>query len=211
MQRLWRNTKQNEAGYVLILTLICMAFGGLIIAATLNYANTMLKARIVAAENMKSLYAAEAGVEDVLACLTSNQTVRIALPQNVNNNQVTMQTEYLGEQSFYAGEWVTAGSHSDWLLIDSNVAWDETAEAYKYTVNVTWNAVGSTTIHLLEVGVQLPAGYEYQPGSAYLFASNLSREEPEDEVDTDGIHFLSWEFPNPKPSVTGSDPVERQA
>jgi len=103
------------------------------------------------------------------------------------------------------GEWIQTGVHSDYVSVDGE------AQAYKYTITVTWQPLpGTPVIHLIEVGARLPMGYSYQSGSAAGFAENLSTNEPDEVLDELGAYMLSWEFESPRPTVSEDDPVQTQ-
>jgi hypothetical protein len=206
----WRFLQNSERGFAMLSTLICLTIASLIVAAGVGYVNTMFESRIGVGEFTDGLYAADAGLEDILWCLQNSLTPRSTLPQTMNGNQVAMQNELIGTYSLYAGEWVSGSTHSDWLLMDTEIVWDDTADAYKFTITVTWNATGNTVIHLSEIGAKLPLDYTYQAGSSASFPSNLSTDEPTDELDVDDAHLLKWVFSNPYPSVRGTDPTKTQ-
>lgn len=210
MKRIKQFVKNRENGYALLSTLICLMVGGLIVAALLSYANTTLRARASLDRSIKGLYDADAGVENVLWCLSNSVSPNTTLPQTLNGNEVSMEVQEMGECTLYAGEWITLDSHSSWLLVEGDLVYDDLEEAYKYTITVTWNAESGTTIHLSEVGAKLPIGYTYQEESASLFGNNLSNDEPDDEPDFDGAHLIKWILPPPRPSVTEGDSVKTQ-
>ncbi len=201
---------KNESGQALLATLLCLLIGGILIASCFGYIDTVLSNRARMEKNTSGLYAADAGLEDILWCLGNSVPTRTELPQVLNGNNVSMQNELLGDYILYAGEWVTADSHSSWLLVSGDIEWDEIATAYKYTITVTWNAEPTTTIHLSEVGAKIPIGYTYQGNSAAAFSENLSTDEPEDSLDLDGAHLLKWVFGPPRPSVSESSPTQTQ-
>ena len=66
MPRLWRQIIKGEEGQALPIVLILLVVGGLIIAPTLNHVSTSLNAGRTVEENVKGIYAAEAGVENAL-------------------------------------------------------------------------------------------------------------------------------------------------
>lgn len=193
-------TGKYEYGYALLSTLICLMVGGLIVAALLSYANTTLRARASLERSIKGLYDADAGVENVLWCLGHGVSPNTTLPQTLNGNEVSMEVQEIGECTLYAGEWITLDSHSSWILVDGDLVYDDLEGAYKFTITVTWNAESGTTIHLSEVGARLPNDYVYQEDSASLFDTNLSTDEPDDELDFDGAHLIKWILPPPRPS-----------
>jgi len=92
------------------------------------------------------------------------------------------------------------------------MTWDDGAQAYRYTITVTWQPLpGAPVIHLEEVGARLPVGYSYQAESAAGFADNLSLDEPNESLDAFGAYMLGWEFGSPLPSVSQGNPVETQS
>jgi len=160
---------------------------------------------------MRGIYAADAGIEDTLWSLGNGVTPATQLSENVNRMDVTIQTEDKGMYTVYLGELIQPGEHNEYLNVDGEMVWDGDAEAYKYTVTVTWQPEsGLPTIHLIEVGARIPAGYTYQSGSAALFAENLSTDEPDETIDTQGAYLLNWELGPPYPEVSEEDPVETQ-
>lgn len=125
--------------------------------------------------------------------------------------EVARQTVGKGTYTIYFDELVQAGTHSDYIDVAGEMVWDEQAQAYQYTITVTWQPnLGAPVIHLGEVGVRLPLDYSYQLGSAASFADNLSTGEPNEVLDSSGAYLLSWEFPPPCPSVSESNPVQTQ-
>lgn len=186
-----RQLIKGERGQVLPVVLLCLAVGGLLIAPSITYAATNLHAGVHQQSGTLGLYAADAGVEDVLWSIKGGAALPTSLPQNLNGMQVTMSTENKGNYTLIAGEWVPPNGHSDWLVIDSTMVSD--AGAYKYTITATYQGEGQGKV--TEVGARLPVGYSYQAGSAALFDDNLSTANPfPDELDGDGAHLLTWTF-----------------
>lgn len=181
----------------MIAALIVLFVGGLIITPLLNYADSSMRSISLKQSSIRGMYAAEAGVENVVWSLKSGTELPelpTSLTENMNGLQVTMQTVSNGNYTLVAGEWVTPNStdHSSELLISSTIVWDAGADAYKYTVTCTWTGDGQCK--LTKVGAKLPVGYNYISGSAALFETNLSTGEPSDQLDSDGAHMLSWSF-----------------
>ena len=210
MVKFWEKVTNDETAQALAGVLILLVVGGLVIAPCLSYVSTGLESSRVLIRNVNGLYAADAGVGDVLWCLENGLPVHTELPENLNGMAVTMQTEEKGEYTLSGGELVTGGGHDDWLGLDSDIVWDGGAGAYKYDITVTWQAEPETLIHLEKVGARLPVGYDYQPGSAALFGDNLSTDEPTDELDGSGAHLLEWVLPPPRPWVDESNPTRTQ-
>lgn len=215
MARLWQQIIKGEKGQALPIVLILLGLGGLLIAPSLNYVSTSLNAGQIVEKNVSGLYAADAGVENTLWCLKNLISPPTQLPENVNQMQVDIQTEPKGTYTLYFGELVGVGeppqTHYDWVTVDGEMVWEELAEAYKYTITVTWQPQsGQPTIHLEEIGVRLPLGYSYQPGSADSFDNNLSTGEPNVSQDWFGVYMLGWEFPPPRPDVSQENPTATQ-
>ena len=191
MAGLWHLIK-HESGQALPAVLLCLAVGGLLIVPSISYTTTNLHAGVHQEASTMGLYAADAGVEHVLWALKSAAPHPPSLPQTLNGMQVTMTTVPKGNYTLVAGEWTPPLEHSDWLVISSTMVWDGGANAYKYTITVTYQGEGLGKV--IEVGAKLPVGYDYQAGSAALFGSNLSTGAPSNELDGNGAHLLTWTF-----------------
>ncbi len=201
----------GENGQALLAVLALLVLGGLAIVPSLNYATTSLNAGRIIGEGVKGGYAADAGVEDALWSLGNGTSPSQQLSEKVNKMEVTIQTEEKGIYTLYLGELIQPGGHSDYLDIDGEMIWDGGAEAYKYTITITWQAEpGTPPIHLEEVGARLPIGYNYQSGSAADFVGNLSINEPDEILDALGAYLLNWELESPYPSVSEDNPVQTQ-
>jgi len=211
MIRLLKQVISSEKGQALPIVLALLILGGLTIAPSLGYAYTNLNSSRILGEGTKGVYAADAGVEDALWCLGHGISPSQQLPENINQMEVTIQTEEKGTYTLYLGELIQPGEHSDYLDVDGEIVWDEEAEAYKYIITVTWQSLpGAPVIHLEGVGARLPVGYSYQEGSAAGFVGNLSTGEPDEIVDALGAYLLNWELEPPHPSVSEGNPVQTQ-
>ncbi len=210
MPRLWRQIIKGEEGQALPIVLILLIVGGLIIAPTLNHVSTSLNAGRIVEENVKGIYAAEAGVEHVLWQITNGLEPDEELPENVNQMQVEIDPDPMGIYALYFGELLEiTEQHPDFLAVAGEMVWDEPADAYKYTITVTWQPYpGTPDIKLDDIGVRLPIGYEYVEYSSADFSEyNLfDDDEPVDTLDWAGAQMLSWElqkpYPEPRPMVT---------
>jgi len=158
---------------------------------------------------MNGVYTADAGVEDALWHLGNGASPSQQLPENINQMEVTIQTEEKGTYTLYLGELIQPGKHSDFLDVDGDMV-EEEPGIYKYTITVTLQH--ESTIHLVEVGARIPVGYSYQSGSAASFAENLSTNDDEltQTLDTSGAWLLNWELELPHPSVSQENPVQTQ-
>ena len=203
MVRLLKQGIRSEKGQALPVVLGLLVLGGLMIAPSLNYATTSLNASRILSEGINGVYAADAGVEDALWCLGRGIPPSQQLPENINQMEVTILTEDKGTY--------TLSQHNDYLGIHGELVWDEIAEAYKYTITVTWEpGSGTPEVHLDEVRARLPIDYSYQSGSADNFTENLDTGEPDVTVDAQGAYLLNWELKSPRPSVSQDDPEQTQ-
>ena len=211
MVRLLKQMISSEKGQALPIVLGLLVLGGLTIASGLGYTATSLKSSRLLEENVRGIYAADAGMEDALWSLANGWLPGMYLPELINQMTVFTQTEEKGTYTLYLGELIEPGEHSDYLEVDGEIVWDEEAEAYKYTVTVTWQPdSGTPVIHLEEIGARLPLDYSYQPGSAASFEENLSTDEPDETLDALGTYLLNWELGPPSPSVSENETVRTQ-
>ncbi|MFC1864676.1 hypothetical protein ACFLYG_02480 [Chloroflexota bacterium] len=214
MVRLWRQFVSSEKGQALPVVLAMLAIGGLTIAVSLNYATTNLNSSQILEEGVKGVYAAGAGVEHTMWYIGKygSEPEAGTLPENINQMPVNIQSVEKGYFVLYLGELIQNDSnHVDWLSIDGDMEWDEGAEAYKYTITITWDAdPGTPSIKLLEVGARIPIDYDYQAGSAALFAENLATDEPDKTQDEQEAWLLNWELGTPPPAITEDEPVKTQ-
>ena len=221
--RLWRQIIKGEEGQALPIVLILLVIGGLIIAPTLNHVSTSLNAGRIVEENVRGIYAAEAGVEEALWYLTQQlpESIPEQLPEDVNQMQVGIVPDPKGTYTLYFGELQEIGpqqNHYARLAVNGEMVWDEPADAYQYTITVTWQPPppGTRDILLDDIGVRLPIGYSYQPGSAAVFIEDnfFDDDEPVDTLDWAGAQMLSWElqkpYPDPRPMVTEEYPEATQ-
>lgn len=191
--------------------LALLALGGLTIASSLNYATTGLNSERIICEDMKGIYAAEAGVEDALWSLAMGIPPPQQLQENINQMEVSIETVNYGDYTLYLGEMIPIGVHNPYLDVEGEIVWDGGVGAYKYTITITWlPEPGTPVIHLEGVGARLPLGYTYQPGSAAGFAENLSTDNPDEILDEVGAYLLNWELHQPYPDVSESNAVETQ-
>ena len=211
MLRLLKNLIRSEKGQVLPAVLGLLVLGGLIIAPSLNYISTCMNSSRMINAGVRGTYAADAGVEDTLWALARGSAPPAQLSETINQMNVAIQTENKGEYTLYLGELIEPGEHNDYLDVDGEMVWDEGANAYKYTITVTYQPEsGAPDIKLQQVGARIPVGYIYQEESAAEFEENLSTDEPNEVLDAQGAYMLNWEFDPPYPSISPSNPVETQ-
>lgn len=209
---------KGEKGQALPIVLALLVLGGLIIIPSLGLASAGLNAGKIVKENVKGVFAADAGVEHAIWCIKNSAVPPAQLPENVNQMQVEILVE--GGDPYTLAYYgiiltVSPSEHYDWLAVEGQIEWDGGAEAYKYTVTATRLEACTGGITLTEVGVRLPVGYSYQMGSA----AGMSPLEPEPiEQDAAGAYMLPWKFDSnpqsppytPEPELTPGEPEATQ-
>jgi len=209
-----RHLKQlvsSEKGQALPIVLALLILGGLTIVPSLGYITTSLKSSRMLVEGVRGVYAADAGVEDALWSLINGVPPSTQLSDNVNQMEVAIQTENKGDYTLYLGELIEPGEHVNYLDVDGEMVWDGGANAYNYTVSITWQAdPGTPPIKLKEVGARIPIGYSYQSGSAANFPENLSTDEPDEILDAQGAYLLNWVLSSPLPNISENITVRTQ-
>lgn len=172
-----------------------MALGGLLIVPSLNYVSTSLKSGTMFEENVKGLYAAEAGVEDALWKLLND--VPPSLPWHyqitgVNGMTVDVVIDLVG--SLFDEETGPIGDHSDWLLMTKTANYD--AGIYDYTLAMTNSGVGNMKVELILI--DFPSSLEYVTNST---GGDITTDNPEVGGNpTTGI-TLVWDIPVPHPTI----------
>ena len=211
MLRFMRHLIRDEKGQVLPLILVFLLVGGLTITPALDHATTNLMACRTSEENANGFFAADAGVHYAVWCLDNGVTVPAQLSESINDMDVALQVEDMGSFTLYFGELIQAGNHNNYLDVIGEIVWDDPAQAYKYTITVTWEPdSGTPTIHLEGLGARMPVDYVYQAGSAAGFVDNVSLAEPDQTTDPEGAILLNWEFDAPLPYVSEDYPVITQ-
>ncbi len=211
MVRFLKQIISGEEGQALPIVLALLVLGGLTIVPTLRHATTNLNSSRLIQQDLKAVYAADAGVEDALWSLENGIPPSSQLPGNINQMEVAMQSDNTGDYSLYLGELIEPGGHSDYIDVSGEMVWDEGAGAYKYTITVTWQAApGTPPIKLKEIGARLPIGYSYQAGSAGGFPGNLSIDEPDEIIDGLGAYMLNWGFEPPRPEISDDITIRTQ-
>lgn len=193
------------------IVLALLLVGGLTVAGSLRYATTIVNGTQIVEEDIRGMYAAEAGVQHVIWSITEGNEPATELAESLNHLDVTMVTGAPRAYTLYLGEMVEPGAHSDYLTVVTDLVWDEAHSAYKYTITVTWQPEsGYPVIHIEEVGAMVPNGFSYEVGSAAGFGDNLSTGEPDETAEAGGGWLLNWELSPPYPDITSVDPVETQ-
>jgi len=188
MVRLLKQMISSEKGQALPVVLALLVLGGLTIAPSLNYAATNLNSARILGEGVNGVYAADAGVEDALWCLGNGISPSQQLPENINQMEVTIQTEEKGTYTLYLGELSEPGAQYNKLDVSSNITWVE-GNRYKFEITVT--LLIDQTVHLETTGARLPVGYHYEDDSVTRSDGEAACE-PEITQDGQGADLLNW-------------------
>ncbi len=181
--KLLKRMMRNQAGQALAMALILLVMGSFLIVALLDLTTINLKATQSVDLHTRELYAADAGVEDALWYLQSEDRVKIINPtlqwpptgieygldyyqpnEKVNNKDVKVNINTAWLLSSYpglpateplVGEFRYANDH--WTTIGAlNI---DVQPRKNYIVDITTNEAASTTLD--HIGVWLPQGYKY--------------------------------------------------
>ena len=120
MKRASKKLITDEKGQALIIALVLMLLGGLIIAPLLGFVRTGLTAGQVHEERMAELYAADAGIEDALWKIVSDQVPAGPYLLTVNGKEVTVMIATTTTGQFLAdlfGGTEPKAPHADWMLV----------------------------------------------------------------------------------------------
>lgn len=178
--------RKDEGGYALALVLILLILVGLIIGPLLLLMTTSLMSAQRHEEGMLGFYAADAGIEDAAYKIQHNDP---NLPQNaddepliytmedVNGSEVRVRVEKL---------WILEGfeiesEHQGQTPHDALVTVGHTAESGTYQIDIVYDG-SLDDVWLDRIGVWLPSGFEYIPGSITTAITTLT-EAIDDTVD----------------------------
>ncbi len=149
--KLLREIIKRENGQALPIVLILLALGGLLLAPALSYASTTLKVDQLHEQKMAELYAADAGIEDVLHKIVTDDASLEGLGMGgtyeypaeslpvINNLQLDSITvtkwpvvySILGESEYKLGQ-----PHSGWLQLGVPHEVTRTDEYVEYSCNI---------------------------------------------------------------------------
>lgn len=207
---------RGEKGQALILVLVLMLLGGLILAPLLAYMSTGLKVgKEVYEERMYGQYAADAGVEDALYKIRTDDpalpdewegvwtrdaydtSFTYSTPQlNGNNVGVTIQPYFTLTGLEDPPQGMTP--HADIVVVGDTVGSVGDNGLYQISINYD-RSKGELTIE--RIGAWLPAGYNYVTGS-----SNLEQAPPGKKyysvpvvVPYRGGQAIIWNYSAPRP------------
>jgi len=185
-----------------------LAIGGLTVAGNLNYSTVSLNGGRITNEKVKAIFAADAGIENTMWRLLNGYSPETHLEEPINGMNVSITTQNEGNFTLYAGDLIEPGEHFTFITFVEELVWDSGANAYRYTITVTYLDTGST-VHINEVGARLPRDFVYVAGSA---SGNMSLAEPSQMLDGTGAVMVRWIFTNPgsRPTLKNNATIAHQ-
>lgn len=224
MKRLLGVLRHNQKGQIMPIVLVTLVVGSLLIPASLVLVSTHLKVGNALTENVKGVYAADAGIEDAIwrsvtdpNFLASSNAApyqyQLANPPNGMNVLVEVSNLYMvpdimlpdmgghytkvGLDEAHPENWPTATYDLGDLLITGD-------EHYDFTItfeNTTGPGVptGQSGYKVDYVAIQIPRGIEYVPGTTKILISGAVATPISDSTMTiigapDSGYTLQWTF-----------------
>jgi hypothetical protein len=178
MTGFFKKLAKSEKGQGLPMALVMLLVGALLVSTSSAYMTTSLKAKIVAEDKLKELYAADAGVEYTLWCLKEGMeldAIPSSLPSPVSGKPVTLAPvesipsevvpstagDYYRRYWLYGhpGHWeIDEGTHTGVLSINTTVEY-RFGYNYKYVITVTNDT--EEVVPLVSLACRLPIRFLY--------------------------------------------------
>ena len=146
--KLLKKIIKGESGQALPIVLILLVLGGLLISPVLSYASTTLKVGQMHEQKMAELYAADAGIEDAVhKILTDNAWLEgweenhsdcynlpqiNGMPVNITVTKLALVHSILGEDEYKTGQ-----PHSGWIQPGMPYEVNRTEDYVEYTCHIT--------------------------------------------------------------------------
>jgi Flp pilus assembly pilin Flp len=207
----------DEKGQALVIVTLLMLLSALVIAPMLSHVSTGLKTgKEVYEERTYGQYAADSGVEDALFKLQTNYPLlpeewdgawlsndvydtpyaySLDSPVNGNNIDVTIEPQWVLTDLESPPE--NMMPHADLMIVGHTVGEEDGNSIYQIAINYN-ESIGLLTFEKL--GIWLPNGYDYVPGSCTL------EEDPHSHyycvptvTEHHGGNAVVWTFDPPKP------------
>jgi hypothetical protein len=205
----------RQKGQALVIVLCFLAIGGLTVATLLNYMTTGLKAIQVQEEKMNEFYAADAGVEDAMYQIISdnatlqeldeggtnsytlNEPINNIMPVSVNITKVCLLDGILNP-----GDYQLDKPHEGWFSFSAPTIIEETEEYVDYYCNINLHNTGGAPRQIRTMGVF----FAPSPGdtdlimdpfdivyTANITSDHLEVSSPETFITNEGFSFV-WEW-----------------
>ena len=187
--------RKGESGQALILALIMLALGSMFIAPSLALAATTLKSGQMVEENMRGIYAADAGTEDAMWRILNDMPASFPYSYQIPGINGMSVDVVIEEVTSINGQQVDPpAGHVEWLDIAKSVIYD--TGVYFYTLSVTNN--DTSNIKVERILIDFPPELEYSIGST---SGNITSGDPTvTGTPTLGITIV-WENSPPHPTI----------
>ncbi|MDO8568442.1 MAG: hypothetical protein Q7R57_06980 [Dehalococcoidales bacterium] len=183
------------------IALAMLALGGLLLVPSLNYASTSLKGEKIIENKAKSLYAAEAGIQDALWKLKYATVSPLPYTYGLTGVNGMSLSVLIEEVTTIAGEPIgPTGIHGGWLHINKTVTYS--AGIYTYTLSI-WNN-GDGNMKVQEILIDFPSNLSYVTSST---AGPITSANPEVVGDPQVGTTLIWDIPSPYYTLNKGDTV----
>jgi hypothetical protein len=174
-----KNIQEREDGYIFIPSVIILVLCSLIIIPLLNLMGTGLTAVQTHYENTNRLYAADAGVQDAIWKIINGEgpdpeadppsPVLYDITLNDKNISVRIDASWI-LNGIVSSKY---GPHTEWVGMTTQGMPKANGE---YVIDINFTGEGNKKIDSL--GVWLPSGYIYEPGSCALYPENIIQTDP---------------------------------
>jgi hypothetical protein len=187
-----KQLRQREEGYILISVLVLLVFCSLIGIPLLDWMGTGLNAVKVINENTVRLYAADAGVQNAIWKIVNDEVPPIfpfsmTYPPIIVNGK---STEVKIDASWILQGIVDDkyGPHNAWVNLITQGIPKENGE---YIIDMNYNGNDGNK-KIATIGVWMPAGFAYEPGSCALYMDNLVQTDPTLITEANGGISIEW-------------------
>ncbi len=193
--------RRGESGQAFLMVLVMLGLGGVLIVPSLTLTSTSLKTGQMVEENMKGIYAADAGIEDALWRMVNDKPASFPYSYQITSINGMSVSVVIEEVTSISGEPVgSPAGHVDWMEITTSVSYD--TGIYFYTLSMTNKGVANIKIE--KILIDFPPDLEYAAGST---GGDITTEDPTVTGNpTTGITLI-WYFSAPYPTIEpGPDP-----
>ena len=203
----------SEKGQAFLLALIALGIGALVTAPFLGYASSSLIGSRIYGQAIAERYSADAGVEhaiwrlkyepdfaDSLTAESPTANYSITINNMTGNITVTRIEDTFPPEPPPPTEGPQAWRIQIAKSVEPSSAPVGEPKTFTYTIYI--ENVGTSTVHIVEIGDLLPIGFIYETGTS----SGVTTVDPAKKLE-EGQQELVWVFPTPRPSVDGGETV----
>ncbi len=192
MVRFLKQFLSSEKGQALPIVLAVLAVGGLTMLPGLKYATTVLNSSRMLDDRVRGIYAAGAGVEQVMWWLGHGPSPigTTNLTENINQMSVNISTVNKGTYTLYSGGLIIPRDHYYYLNVSGNISWVG-GNRYRYEIQV--RSTENQNIFVEMVGARLPVDLHYEANSLTR-SDGKNVHEPKSPITKDGqgADLLNW-------------------